>query len=128
MLCEKPRHAEIRADYPEIKKVFNKYLGKIRPNISVATLCVSSNFMFQTHGAGEHKAQWSSKVDLEKLPQAPSINTRMGNTPKDKDCKVIPEIKEHSCYIMQTIRLSIFYQGSNTHIIKKSVAVEEGLK
>ena len=34
LLCKKTQHAEIRADYPELKKVFDKYLGKISPNIS----------------------------------------------------------------------------------------------
>ena len=52
LLCKKNQHAEIRADYPELKKVFDKYLEKISPNISELNLCVSSNFMFQTQMRG----------------------------------------------------------------------------
>ena len=42
---------------------------------------------------------------MEKLPEAPSINTVTSNTRKEKGCKVIPEIKIHSFYIMQNIRI-----------------------
>ena len=62
LLCKKDKHAVIRADYPELKKVFDKYLGKLSPNISESTLCVSSNFMFQTHGAGKHNNQRKQKA------------------------------------------------------------------
>ena len=78
-LCKKPKHAEIRADYPELKKVLDKYLGKLSPNISESTLCVLSNFMFKSKGAGKHSTRRNNKVNLEKLPQAPSINTRVGS-------------------------------------------------
>ena len=52
--------------------------------------------MFQTHGAGKHNTWRKPKVSTEKLPHAPSIDTRMGDTPWEEDCKITPEIREHS--------------------------------
>ena len=133
-MCKRPKHAEFRPDYLELKKVVDKYLGKILPNIPESTLCIFSNFMFQTHGAGKHSTWRNTKVNLEKFPQVQSINTRTGSTSKNEKFKVIQAIMEHSFYIMQTIRIGstdalvFFYRGSNTYIIKGSIPVEEGLQ
>ena len=91
---------------------------------STYIVCVFKLNVPNTWHAGKHRPTGNGKVNLEKLPPAPFINTRMGNIRKEKGGKVIPEIKEHSFYIMQTIRIGstdtlvFFDRGSNTHNIK----------
>ena len=79
--------------------------------------------MFWSHGIGKHRGNIKKKINVDKFTPAPTINTLTGNLRAEKGSKVIPEIKEHSFYIMQTIRIGstdtliFFFIGAKTHIL-----------
>ena len=66
MFCRTKAHAEIQADYPELKKKFEKYLGKISPNMSESSLCLSTCFMHQAYGTRKGRFDTEDKRNLEK--------------------------------------------------------------
>ena len=65
---------------------------------------------------------------------APSIDSETGEAVQVSSDAIIPEVLEHSCYLMQTIRIGgsevlvFFGRGANIHIIDGSIAEKEGLQ
>ena len=65
---------------------------------------------------------------------APSIDSETGEIIMVSSESIIPEILEHSCYLMQTIKIGesevlvFFDRGANIHIIDGSLAEKEGLQ
>ena len=91
--------------------------------------------MNQVHAAGPPSANglgW--KIEEFKNRPAPTINSETGEKVADAEEDVIPEVSEHSCYLMQTIKIGnsealVFYdRGANIHIIDGSLAIEEELQ
>ena len=50
-MCQKRKHAEVRAKYADIKKTLDKYLGKMSSDVNESNLRVSANFARQVHAA-----------------------------------------------------------------------------
>jgi len=75
---------------------------------------------------------WNQKK-FENIP-APSIDLEMGRINTVSPEKIIHEVPEHSCYLMQTIKIGssealvFFDRGANIHIIDGSLAEKEGLQ
>ena len=75
---------------------------------------------------------WDQKK-YENIP-APSIDSETGRMDTISPEKIIHEVPEHSCYLMQTIRIGssealvFFDRGANIHIIDGSLAEKEGLQ
>ena len=81
---------------------------------------------------GDYALEWAQE-DFENKP-APSIDSETGELVKIPSESIIPEVLEHSCYLMQTIKIGnsevlVFFDcGANIHIIDGSLAEKEGLQ
>ncbi len=75
-------------------------------------------------GPGANALEWDQKK-YEKIP-APSIDSETGRMDTISPEKIIHEVPEHSCYLMQTIKIGssealvFFDRGANIHIIDRS--------
>ena len=135
LFCRNKEHAGLRADFKDIKRDLEKYMGKLGTAVADASIKFSVNYMNQVHAAGPPSANglgW--KVEDFKNKPAPTINSETGEKVEDAENDVIPEVSEHSCYLMQTIKIGnsealVFYdRGANIHIIDGSLAAEEDLQ
>ena len=65
---------------------------------------------------------------------APSINSETGEKMLELGNQIIPEVAEHACYLIQTIKIGksealvFFDRGANIHIIDGSLAAGEDLQ
>ncbi len=81
---------------------------------------------------GANALGWDQKK-YENIP-APSINSETGRMDTISPEKIVHEVSEHSCYLMQTIKIGssealvFFDRGANIHIIDGSLAEKEGLQ
>ena len=74
--------------------------------------------------------------DADKFKDKPasSINSETGEKMLELENQIIPEVAEHACYLMQTIKIGdsealvFFDRGANIHIIDGSLAAEENLQ
>ena len=137
LLCRKERHHELRANFSDIHRIMEKYLGKIHSSITKQNLRVSANFMFQVHSIApcHPKTECSCCVTPSTLGiNTPSIDTRTGELMFPKSSNVIPESKEHSIYLMQILKvgntdvLTFFDSGANVNLIDGKVATNENLQ
>ena len=129
LFCRNKEHANLRDDFKDIKKDLEKYMGKLGTAVADASIKFSVNYTSQVHAAG---LGW----DLEEFKNkpSPSINSDTGEKVSNVEEDVIPEIAEHSCYLMQTIKIGdsealvFFDRGANIHIVDGSLAAEEELQ
>ena len=135
LFCRNKDHASLRADFKEIKKDLEKYLGKLGTIVADASIKFSVNYTNQVHVAGPPSANrlgWNA--DEFKDNPALSINSETGEKVLQIENDIIPEIAEHSCYLMQTIKIGgsealvFFVRGANIYIIDGSLAAEEDLQ
>ncbi len=85
----KPQHAKIRANYADIKKTLDKYVGKISTNINESNLKVLANLAWQVHAAApvtRRDLDRSSGIQEPVGSSVPCINTSSGE-------RVFPEEK-----------------------------------
>ena len=106
LFCRNKEHANLRADFKEIKKDLEKYMGKLGTAVADASIKFSVNYASQVHAAGplsSHGLGW----DLEKFKNkpAPTINSETGEKVSNTEEGIIPENTEHSCYLMQNIKI-----------------------
>ena len=126
LYCKRSEHKELRASLDEIKKAWEKYLGKFECKTDDASIRVTVNFMYQAYNVS-CDSQISSSV------LAPSINSSSGAKVAPAKDKIIPEKKEDSFYMMQTLKigsstvLAFLDSGSNAHLIDEHIATSEGL-
>ena len=65
---------------------------------------------------------------------APSIDSETGKTVLVQSQDIVPEVEEHSCYLMQTVKIGnsevliFLHRRANIHIIDGPVAEKEGLQ
>ena len=92
----------------------------------------SVNYMYQAHSLAPGSANmlgWGQ--DIDNLEPAPVIDSETGARMKGSTVKIIPEIREHSCYLMQSIRIGeavvlvFFDRGANIHIIDGELATQQ---
>ena len=91
--------------------------------------------MYQIRSKGPITANATGRtheIDLETL--SPTIDSETGERVICSKGQIIPESKEHSFYLMQTLRigssecLTFFDPGANTHLIDGIIASKEGLQ
>ena len=129
IMCRTKEHAATRAPLPEIKKSFEKYLGKLTPAINENNIKISVNFMQQVYAIIPNPENPSILNS-----DTPVINTRTGERVKMNPSHIIPEIPEHSSYLMQTLKIGqqdslvFFDTGANTNLILGELAVTESLQ
>ena len=83
-----------------------EYLGKLGTAIVDSSIIYAVNFMYQIHSLEPitaNAAVGSHEINL-KFP-APTIDSETGKRIKCNKNQIIPEIKEHSFYLMQTLRI-----------------------
>ena len=96
----------MRAKYVDVKKHLDKYIGKLNTGINASNLKISANFIFGMHqslisctkNTGCNCHEHDSVLNLE----TPTIDSRTGCISVNK---IIPQIPEHSFYLMQTLNL-----------------------
>ena len=126
--CRKKEHAMLRAPFNEMKKDLEQYLGKLGTMIVDASI----KFAVFSMGPGANALGWNQKK-FENIP-APSIDSEIGRINTVSPERIIHEVSEHSCYLMQTIKIGssealvFFDRGANIHIIDGSLAEKEGLQ
>ena len=94
----------------------------------------AANYTYQVFsmGPGANAVGWDQKK-FENIP-APSIDSETGKISTVNPERIIPEVSEHSCYLMQMIKIGnsealiFFNRGANIHVINGSLAEREGLQ
>ena len=118
-----------------MKKDLYKYIGKMGTTVVDSSIKYSANYAYQALSlspGGVNVLGWAQE-DFKDKP-APSINSETGKTVEVPSKSIIPEVSEHSCYLMQMIKIGgsdvlvFFDRGANMHIIDGSLAEKEGLQ
>ena len=93
LMCRKPEHGLDRPKPAEARKFFEKYIGKINTVIADISLSFAVKFNNQVF----------SFCDLPITPSTstPTFDSELGIEIDTATIFVIPEILEHSCYLMQ---------------------------
>jgi hypothetical protein len=117
-----------------MRRDLEQYLGKLGTMIVDASIRFAVNYTYQVFsmGPGANALGWDQKK-YENIP-APSIDSETGRMDNVSPEKIIHGVPEHSCYLMQTIKIGssealvFFDRGANIHIIDGSLAEKEGLQ
>ena len=134
LFCRKREHASLRASFPEMKKDLEKYLGKLGGTVVDSSIKFAANYTYQVFSMdpGANALGWVQEDFADK--PAPTIDSETGKNMQVSPELIIPEILEHSCYLMQTVKIGgtealvFFDRGANIHIIDGSLAEREGLQ
>ena len=76
----------------------------------------------------------NTNTDMSNLPPAPIFDSETGEKLKVQNLKIKSESMEHSIFLMQRLRigqsecLTFFDSGANTHLVEKSLAINERLQ
>ena len=92
-MCRKQEHGQDRPKPAEVRKFLEKYLGKINTAIADTSLSYSVNFNYQVF----------SVCDLPVLASTstPTFDSELGIEIDTATVMIIPEIPDHSFYLMQ---------------------------
>ena len=134
LFCRKREHANQRAPFQEMKKDMEKYLGKLGSTVVDSSIKFAANYTYQVFSMdpGANALGWVQEDFADK--PAPSIDSETGKNIQVPKENIVPEIQEHSCYLMQTVKIGgtealiFFDRGANIHIIDGSMAEREGLQ
>ena len=134
LFCRRKEHAELRSPFPELKKDLESYIGKLGTMIVDSSVRFAANYTYQVFsmGPGVSAVGWDQEQFKDK--PAPSVDSETGRICMVNPEKIIPEVGEHSCYLMQTIKIGssealiFFDRGANIHIIDGELAKREGLQ
>ena len=138
LMCKKGAHEALRVKYGDVKKQLDKYLGKLHTGINESNLKISANFMYGTHQTsmsctkitGCNCQEHDSVLNFE----TPTIDSRTGCRVNPSVDKIIPQIPEHSFYLMQTLKiggsevLTFWDRGANANLGEGEFMVKEGLQ
>ena len=121
----------MRASFSDMKK----YIGVLGTAVEDSSIKFAANYTCQAFSlspGGANALGWVQEDFIDK--PAPSIDSETGEAVQVSSDAIIPEVLEHSCYLMQTIRIGssevlvFFDRGANIHIIDGSIAEKEGLQ
>ena len=106
LFCRRKEHAELRSPFAEMKKNLEQYLGKLGTKIRDLSIKFAANYTYQVFsmGPGANALGWDQRK-FENKP-APFINSETRKISAVDPENIIPEVSEHSCYLMQTIKSS----------------------
>ena len=119
LMCRKSEHGKDRAKPAEIRKFLEKYLGKI--SIPDNKLSYTANFNYQVFSVSETPIPASTCT--------PTFDSELGIEVDTASIIVIPEVQEHSFYLMQWLRIGdsnqliFFDRGANAHLVQGKMAV-----
>ena len=89
-----------------MKRDLEKYIGKLGTAVGDSSIKFSANYTYQVFSlspGGANALGWAQE-DFKDKP-APSINSETGEVVEIPSKLIIPEVSEHSCYLMQTIKI-----------------------
>ena len=117
-----------------MKKDLELYIGKLGTMIVDSSVMFAANYTYQVFsiGPGVSAVGWDQEQFKDK--PAPSVDSETGRICMVNPERIIPEVGEHSCYLMQTIKIEssealiFFDRGANIHIIDGELAKREGLQ
>ena len=124
--CKRMEHRGLRAPLEDIKKAWEKYLGKFECKTADPNIKITVNFTYQAHNVSCNRKRTNPGL-------APCIDSSSGAKVALIDDMIIPERDEDSFYMMQTLKigsstiLAFLDSGSNAHLIDESIAEREGL-
>ena len=129
LFCRIKAHSKMRASFPEMKKELEKYIGQLGTTVVDSSIKFAANYtcqVFSMSPGGANALGWVQEDFINK--PAPSIDSETSESVQVSSELIIPEVLEHSCYLMQTIRIGnsevlvFFDRGANIHIIDGSLA------
>ena len=135
LFCRVKDHSKLRASFPDMKKDLEKYIGKLGTTVVDSSIKFAANYtyhVFSLNPGGVNALGWVQE-DFKNKP-APSIDSETGEIINVSWESIVPEVLEHSCYLMQTIKIGesevlvFFDRGANIHIIDGSLTEKEGLQ
>ena len=135
LFCRIKDHAKLRASFLDMKRELEKYIGKLGTTVVDSSIKFAANYMcqvFSLNPGGANALGWVQE-DFKDKP-APSIDSEFVESAKIPSESIVPKFLEHSCYLMQTIKIGnsevlvFFDRGANIHIIDGSLAEKEGLQ
>ena len=95
LMCRKLEHGEDRPKPAEVRKFLEKYLGKI--SIPDNKLNYTANFNYQAFSVSETPIPASTCT--------PTLDSEFGIEVDTATIVVVPEVQEHSFYLMQWLRI-----------------------
>ena len=134
LFCRNKDHAQLRAPFSDMKKDLEKYIGKLGTAVVDSSIKFAANYTYQVFSLNPGGAALGWVQEDFKDKPAPSINSETGETVGVPTRLIVPEVLEHSCYLMQTKKirgsdvLVFFDRGANIHIIDDSLEEREGLQ
>ena len=126
LYCRKADHKELRAPIAEIKRAWEKYLGKFECRTPEPNIKITVGITYQAHNVVQKRKPGT-------VCNAPCIDSSSGAKVAPSSGKIIPEKDEDSFYMMQTLQigssriLAFLDSGSNAHLIDEKIAASEGL-
>ena len=104
LMCRKQEHSKDRPKPAEARKFFEKYLGKINTAITDTSLSYAVNFNYQVFSVCD--------LPIPASTSTPTLDSELGIEVDTAKVTVIPEVPEHSFYLMQWLR-----NGGNNQLI-----------
>ena len=96
-MCRKQEHGKDRPEPAEARKFVKKYLGKINAAIADTSLSYAVNFNYQVFSVCDLLIPASTST--------PTFDSELGIEVDTATVTVIPEVPEHSFYLMQWLRI-----------------------
>ena len=93
LMCKKSEHGQDRPKPAEARKFFEKYLGEINTAIADANLSLAVNFNYLVFSV--------CNLPIPPSNSTPTFDSELGVKIDTSTVTVIPEIQEHSFYLMQ---------------------------
>ena len=126
LMCRKQEHGKDGPKPAESRKFLEKYLGKINTAIPDTSLSYTVHFNYQVF----------SVCDLPNpaTTSTPKFDSELGIEVDTATVTVIPEVPEHSFYLMQWLRIGgtnhliFFDRGANAHLVQGKMAVAAGFE
>ena len=125
-MCRKQEHGKDRPKPAEARKFLEKYLGKINTAIADNNLSYAVNFNYQVFSV--------SDIPIPASTRTPTFDSELGIKVDTATITVIPEVPEHSFYLMQWLRIGgtnqliFFDRGANAHLVQGKMAVAAGFE
>ena len=119
LLCRKLEHGMDCPIIAEVRFALEGYLGKI--SIPDDKLRFTANFKYHAFSGSE--------IIIPPSIRTPSFDSELGTEVDTATIVVVPEVSEHSVYLMQWLRIGgnnlliFFDRGANVHLVQRKMAV-----
>ena len=104
LMCRNPEHGQDRPKPTEARKCFEKHLGKLNTSIINTSISSAVNFNYQVYSLAPCTTMGGCACCEKPNPlcsSTPTFDSELGVEIYAAAVTVIPEIPEHSFYLMQ---------------------------